>query len=360
MNDFPKPFIFTLLGLALISTLTLYSAASGHIFPWAYKQMMCYLFGFLCLYGLSKLDVHIFYDYAYIFYFIALILLLCTSVLGHIGMGAKRWINLGIFNIQPSELMRVALIIVLARYFTDYGHEIKRTIYLLIPILIVLLPIGIIIKQPDLGTSILILGTSGVIAFIAGVQWWKFGLALGSLSISIPFLWHYLHEYQRNRILIFLNPESDPQNAGYHIMQSKIAIGSGGLWGTGYLKGPQSHLNFLPEKHTDFIFTMFFEEWGLLASSLLMLLYLYLIFYGYHIALNSKSRFHQLLAISISTALFFYVGVNLSMVVGLLPVVGIPLPFISYGRTSLISLMITQGILMAIYRYNHQKVRHFS
>ena len=279
-------------------------------------------------------------------------MLLVVDVAGHTGMGAQRWINLGFFKLQPSELMKLAIVLQLARYFSNTPLEEIRTIRgIIVPIIIVAVPVAFIMIQPDLGTSLMVLFCATALFYLAGIQWWKFGLALGGVAAAAPILWHFLHDYQKNRILTFLDPERDPQGAGYHIIQAKIALGSGGAWGKGFLSGTQSHLNFLPEKHTDFIFTMFSEEFGMVGGIVILFLNLILISYGYWFAfrIHPSNYFGKMVILGLNTNYFLYVFINVAMVIGLLPVVGIPLPLISYGGTVIISVMASFGIMQSFY-----------
>ena len=265
-------------------------------------------------------------------------------------MGAQRWINFGLFTLQPSELMKIAMVLVLARYFhTSSLQTIESTKGIIPPLLMALFPAALIILQPDLGTALMLLFTTGAIFFAVGVQVWKFAVVFIGGLVSMPIAWAFLHDYQRNRVLTFLDPERDPLGAGYHIIQSKIALGSGGVFGKGFLKGTQSHLNFLPEKHTDFIFTMLSEEFGMMGAVLIVVLNFLILAYSYSFALKSTSYFGKLVAIGLATNYFMYVFINISMVLGLIPVVGIPLPLISYGGTVMLSIMASFGIILSVH-----------
>ena len=264
-------------------------------------------------------------------------------------MGAQRWINLGFMKLQPSELMKIALVLALARYFNSRTLQSIETIKgIIIPILMVMIPVGLVLIQPDLGTALMLLFTAGAMFFVVGVQLWKFAIIILGGIVSLPIGWHFLHDYQKNRVLTFLNPERDPLGTGYHIIQSKIALGSGGVFGKGFLNGTQSHLNFLPEKHTDFIFTMLSEEFGLIGAVLVILINFLIIACSFVFALRSSSYFGKLVAIGLTTSYFLYVIINIAMVLGLLPVVGVPLPLISYGGTVIISVMTGFGIILAV------------
>jgi rod shape determining protein RodA len=338
--------------LATIGCLILYSAAGGKITPWALNQGIRFGMGFVIMIVASLIPPEFYYKLSTPFYIFTLLLLIIVEVAGYTGMGAQRWIDLGIIKLQPSELMKIAVVLELAKYFSNTPLDDIKTIKgILIPTLIVAVPVGLIMIQPDLGTSLMILFCAVSLFYLAGVQWWKFAIAIGSIASAAPILWHFLHTYQKNRILTFLNPERDPQGTGYHIIQAKIALGSGGLWGKGFLSGTQSHLNFLPEKHTDFIFTMFSEEFGIMGGAFILLLNLILISYGYWFAfrIHNSNYFGKMVILGLNTNYFLYVFINIAMVIGLLPVVGVPLPLISYGGTVIISVMSSFGIILSFY-----------
>ncbi len=353
-------FIGIIILLAAIGCLTLYSAAGGNISPWALNQAVRFCVGLGVMLVAALIQPEFYYKIATPFYIATLLLLVVVEVAGHTGMGAQRWINLGFFKLQPSELMKIAIVLELARYFSTTPLESIRSLKgLLIPAAIVGAPVGLIMIQPDLGTSLMILFCAVVLFYLAGVQWWKFALAGGAIAAAAPVLWHFLHNYQKNRILTFLNPERDPQGAGYHIIQAKIALGSGGLSGKGYLSGTQSHLNFLPEKHTDFIFTMFSEEFGMLGGAFILYLNLILISYGYWLAfrIHNGNYFGKMVILGLNTNYFLYVFINIAMVIGLLPVVGVPLPLMSYGGTVIISVMASFGIMLSFYANRDRELK---
>lgn len=336
--------------LAGIGTLMLYSAANGKWEGWAFNHLLRFVFGLLVMFTVSMVNIKLFLRYAYHFYFIVLILLIVVEVAGYTGMGATRWIDLKIIKIQPSELMKIALVTALARYFhTTTLHNIETIRGILPPLFMALVPVILIILQPDLGTAMMLLFTTGIIFFVVGVQVKKFITVAGIAAVLMPIAWHFLHDYQKLRVLTFLNPESDPLGAGYHIMQSKIALGSGGLLGKGFLQGTQSHLNFLPEKHTDFIFTMLSEEFGLIGGVVIIFINMVILLYSYSFAMKTTSYFGKLLIIGLTTNYFLYIFINIAMVLGLLPVVGIPLPLISYGGTVMLSVCFSFGLIMAVY-----------
>lgn len=334
--------------VACIGFLTLYSAALGSMEPWALKQMIRFVMGMGILLAASMVDIRVWMRQSYVFYGISVALLIAVQIKGTIGMGAQRWIDLGFIQLQPSELMKVSLVMALARYFhSQAAEDIGRFTSLAIPLMMVLVPVALVLKQPDLGTALMLMMSAGALFFIAGVRLWIFGVAIGGALGIVPIAWQFLHDYQRKRLVVFLNPDEDPLGAGYHITQSKIALGSGGLWGKGYMMGTQSRLNFLPEKQTDFIFTMFAEEWGMLGGVILLVLYALLVAWGYSIAMRCRSQYSRLLSLGVVTTFFLYFFINTAMVMGLVPVVGVPLPLISYGGTSMLSLLFGFGLVMS-------------
>ena len=335
--------------LAAIGVVMLYSAANGSWQPWAFAQLMRFGLGFGVMMVLAFMDLKVFLRFSYLFYFAVLGLLFIVEISGYVGMGAQRWINLGFMKLQPSELMKIALVMALARYFNSVTLQgIESIKGIIIPLIMVMVPVGLVLMQPDLGTALMLLFTAGAMFFVVGIQLWKFGLVIIGIVTSLPIAWQFLHNYQKNRVLTFLDPERDPLGAGYHIIQSKIALGSGGVFGKGFLNGTQSHLNFLPEKHTDFIFTMLSEEFGIIGAVFVILINFLIIAYSYVFALRTASYYGKLLAIGLTTSYFLYVIINIAMVLGLLPVVGVPLPLISYGGTVILSVMSSFGIILAI------------
>lgn len=342
-------YIFLIIILAGVGTMTLYSAANGNWEPWAIRHISRFGVAVLIMLGLAMVNIRYYYNGAYAFYFITLFLLFAVEIGGHIGMGAQRWINLGLFKIQPSELMKIGMVLFLARYFSTTTLQNIRTLRgIIIPAVMTFLPVALICLQPDLGTALMLLFTATIMLFVVGVQWWKFALVGIAAGAMLPIAWNFLHEYQQNRVLTFLNPERDPLGAGYHIIQSKIAFGSGGIFGKGFLHGTQTHLNFLPEKHTDFIFTMFSEEFGMIGSLTLVLLNILVIAMGYIFAFRINNYFAKLVVVGLNTNYFLYVFINIAMVMGVLPVVGIPLPLISYGGTVMFSIMSSFGIILCM------------
>jgi rod shape determining protein RodA len=348
--------ILLLTTIACVGFAMLYSAANGKIDPWASRQMARFGIGIGIMLMVGLVDLRIWLRIAYPLYAVGLVLLVAVDVVGEIGMGAQRWIDLGIIQLQPSEVMKIAIVLALARYFHGASYEdVGRPIYLMVPILMILVPVALVMKQPDLGTAMMLLMVGGALFFLAGVRLWKFAVVIAAGIGCVPVAWQFLHEYQRNRVLIFMNPESDPLGTGYHITQSKIALGSGGLMGKGFLMGTQSHLSFLPERQTDFIFTMLAEELGMVGGITLLLLYSLLIAYGLIIAMRCRNQFGRLVGLGVSTNLFLYVFINIAMVMGLIPVVGIPLPLISYGGTAMLTVLFGFGLVMSV--YIHRDIR---
>lgn len=349
-------FLLLLFFVATIGFISLYSAAGGHIEPWAGKQAVRFLAGMAGLLVVAVIDLRLWYRVAYVFLGVVTMMLLWVDIKGHIGMGAQRWINLGFMQLQPSELMKIATVLVLARFFSNATPEnMRNPFFLLVPLGIVIVPIILVLVQPDLGTALKIVMVSGAMFFMAGLSYWVFAGVLAGAVAALPVAWHFMHDYQKKRVLTFLDPESDPLGAGYHISQSKIALGSGGISGKGFLQGTQSHLNFLPEKQTDFIFTLFTEEWGLIGGLCLIFLFAAIVAYGYVMALQSQNQFGRLLSIGIIVNFSLYVFINIGMVMGLLPVVGVPLPMISHGGTATLSVLFGFGLFMSAYVHRDVK-----
>ncbi|MBL6959434.1 MAG: rod shape-determining protein RodA [Rhodospirillales bacterium] len=343
-------FVLLLCLTAGVGFAMLYSAGNGSFDPWASRHMVRFGIGLLVMLVVALTDIRLWLRYAYVFYGISLLLLAAVEVTGSVGMGAQRWIDLGFFNVQPSELMKITLVLALARYFHGASiDDIMRPVYLIAPILMVMAPSALVLRQPDLGTALMLIIGSGAIFFLAGVRLWKFGVVLALALGSLPVIWQFLRDYQKQRVLTFLNPESDPLGSGYHIIQSKIALGSGGLFGKGFMQGTQSHLNFLPEKQTDFIFTMLAEEFGLVGGVGLVGLYVLLMAYGVAISVSCRNQFGRLVGMGVTFTFFLYVFINVAMVMGVIPVVGVPLPLISYGGTAMMTLLFGFGLLMSVY-----------
>ena len=354
--------VFLLVLLAVIGLAMLFSAANAQWDPWASRQLIRFAVGIVLMIAVALTDIRIWMRHAYTLYFMVLVLLIAVEVLGKTGMGAQRWINIGFIQIQPSEIMKITLVLALARYFHGLTlEEITRPARFLVPLLLLGAPVVLVLRQPDLGTAIMLAMTAGIIFFLAGIRAWKFGVLFGTALAAFPVAWAFMHEYQKKRILTFLNPESDPLGAGYHILQSKIALGSGGIFGKGYLHGTQSHLNFLPEKQTDFIFTMLAEEFGMAGGIILLGIYILVSIYGFAIALRVRNQFGRLVSLGIVGTFFFYVFINIAMVMGLIPVVGVPLPLISYGGTAMVSLLIGFGFILCAHVHRDIRIgRHGS
>lgn len=339
--------LFLLLAIAIFGMVVLYSA-SGSSELAMQKQGSFFAVAFCAMFVIAQVPVDFMRRMAPWLYGVGVVLLMLVLVIGIGAKGAQRWLGVGGIRFQPSEIMKLAMPITIAA-FLSRQYLPPRFLHIVITLMLIAVPTALIIKQPDLGTAILVLVSGMVVLFYAGLQWWYIALALAGFGASLWPVWHYmLHDYQQKRILMLLNPESDPLGAGWNIIQSKTAIGSGGLHGKGWLEGTQSRLDFLPEGHTDFIIAVMSEEFGLLGVILLIIAYILVIARGMHIAINAQDNFGRLLAASISTTFFVYVFVNMGMVAGMLPVVGVPLPFISQGGTAIVALMSGFGILMAI------------
>ncbi|WP_127902593.1 rod shape-determining protein RodA [Solirhodobacter olei] len=347
--------VVLLIAVASAGFLMLYSVAGGSLQPWAEPQMLRFVAGLIVMFIFAFVPTWFWRNISGVAYLIALALLVLVDVAGSVGMGAQRWINLGFMRLQPSELGKIALVMLLASYYDWLDvKKVSRPFWVLVPLVLTLVPMALVMKQPDLGTAILMMLGAGVVMFVAGVSPWYFaGIGvLGSGLITAVMMsrgthWQLLKDYQYKRIDIFLDPGSDPLGAGYHIMQAKIALGSGGWAGRGFLQGTQSRLNFLPEKHTDFIFTTLGEEFGFLGTTSLLILYALIVLFCLHSALNNKDRFSSLLTIGVAATFFFYFAVNMAMVMGLAPVVGVPLPLVSYGGSAMLVLMGAFGLVQS-------------
>ena len=327
----------------------LYSAANGDYQPWASRQMTRFAVALVPMIAAALIDIRYWYRSAYWIYGVALVLVIAVDVRGITGMGAQRWIGLGFMQLQPSEVMKLALVLALARYFHSVSAEdVGRLRYLIVPALMVAFPVLLVLKQPDLGTAMMLAAAGAAVFFLAGIRLWMFAAGTVAALAMAPLAWSFLRGYQKTRLYTFLDPDRDPLGAGYHILQSKIALGSGGLFGKGFLAGTQSHLSFLPEKQTDFIFTMIAEEFGLIGGLGLLALYVLVILYCFVIALRSHNQFGRLLGLGIAVNFFLYAFINTAMVIGLIPVVGVPLPLISYGGTAMVTVMLGFGLLMNV------------
>ncbi len=340
------PLLFALLLLAIIGLIVIYSAGSQDS-GLMLRQIFRLLLGFIIMVAIAQIHPSSLSHWSPWIFAAGILMLVLVLVLGEVGKGAQRWLNLGLFRFQPSELMKLALPMMIA-YYLGHAPLPPRKLRLLACSLLLIIPTFLVAKQPDLGTA-LIIASSGIFGlFLAGIRWRLIISMFVLLAASAPFAWNMMHEYQQRRVLTFINPETDPLGAGYHIIQSTIAIGSGGVYGKGWLNGTQSHLDFLPERSTDFIFAVLSEEFGLIGVLLLLSIYLFITARGLMIASQAQDTFTRLLAGSLTLTCFVYVFVNIGMVSGLLPVVGVPLPLISYGGTSLVTIMASFGILMSI------------
>lgn len=341
------PFLLLITAITGIGVAALYSVAGGSLDPWASRHVVRYCIGLGILFAVALIDIKWLIRLAYPTCLIALLLLAAVPFWGVESGGAQRWLGVGDTSFQPSELMKVALVLAIARYYQWLPPEkVSRPQWLIVPLLMIAVPILLALDQPDLGTAALF-GIIGFgLLFLAGVSWFYFVAGAAGVIAALPHVWERLHDYQRERVLTFIDPERDPLGSGYHILQSKIAIGSGGVAGKGFMQGTQAQLNFLPEKHTDFIFTMFAEEMGFLGAILLLSLYLLALLFIAYMALRCRSTFARLVAIGMGLSLFAYVFINVAMVTGLVPVVGVPLPLVSYGGTSMLTMMVALGLVL--------------
>ncbi len=341
-------FVLLLCALAAVGYAALYSVAGGAPRPYADPDTMRFAAGLIMMIVVAMIDPRWLVRLAWPLYAVSLALLVAVLRYGHVGKGAQRWIDLGGLQIQPSELMKIALVLLLAAWFRKATWErIGNPLFLIVPVLAIVAPVMLILKEPNLGTAVITAAVGAAVMFAAGVRWWKFALVLAPIPLVARFAYSHLHDYQQARIETFLHPESDPLGAGYNILQSKIALGSGGMWGKGYLNGTQAHLDFLPEKQTDFIFSIIGEETGFVGAVAVMALLCLIVLTGMAIALRCRNQFGRLLALGISFNFFMYVFVNIAMVMGAIPVGGVPLPLISHGGSAMLTVMFGFGLLMA-------------
>ena len=347
--------LISILLLGTISSFSMYSTDGGELLYHSKSHILRFIIFYFLMILLSFLSIRFWHSIGYLFYIIVLGLLFWASFYGVTASGSQRWVSLYFINIQPSELMKIAIIVCFAKFYhRSQISDVNNFKNLMIAIIILLLPISLVISQPDLGTSILIALSGIVVLWLAGLNFKYFIYSFITLVISLPFIIAFLKPYQKLRVLTFFDPDKDPLGAGYQIIQSKIAVGSGGLTGKGYLKGTQSYLEFLPEKHTDFIFTLFSEEHGFIGSSLLLLIYAVIVFRTLRIGSLARSFFAKLFCYGFASANFIYISINMSMVLGLLPIVGSPLPIMSYGGSSMLATMIGFGIVMSSKIHNRQ------
>jgi len=357
LRSFDFTLMFCILIIGIISIFAMYSTDGGDALYHTKNHILRFIIFFSLMIFMSFVNIKFWHATGYVFYIIVLLLLIGASFYGVTAQGSQRWINLYFINLQPSELMKIAIIVCFAKYYHRVQiNNVNKITTLAIPMVILTIPIFLVVAQPDLGTSILIALSGLMVLWLAGVNVKYFVYSSLIFIISAPFVISFLKPYQKLRILTFFNPDKDPLGAGYQIIQSKIAVGSGGLFGKGFLKGTQGYLEFLPEKHTDFIFTLFSEEFGFLGSLVLLLIYAIIIFRVVRIGYQSRSFFGRLFCFGFASAIFIYISVNMCMVLGLLPIVGSPLPIMSYGGSSMLATMIGFSIVMSTNIYQRQLI----
>ncbi len=347
--------VLVVTAVAAVGFLMLFSVAGGDLDPWARDQMQRFGLGFVLMFIVAFVPIWFWRNLAGVAYLVSITLLLLVEFFGDVGMGAQRWLDLGFIRLQPSEMMKFTLVMMLAAYY-DWldAKRTSRPLWVAIPVLMILVPTALVLMQPNLGTAMMLLMVGAIVCFIAGVSLWYFAavgvMAAGAITSVFTLRgteWQFLHDYQYARIDTFLDPTADPLGAGYNIIQAKIALGSGGWTGKGFMQGTQSRLNFLPEKHTDFIFTTLAEEFGFVGAFSLLLLYGLIILFCVVSALQNKDRFASLLTLGVAANFFLYLAVNLSMVMGMAPVVGVPLPLLSYGGSALLVIMVAFGLVQS-------------
>ena len=354
LRALPWRVLFLVMAIGGFGLVVLYSAAphaGGSLFPWALSQGLKFAIFLAMALFMSRIRVEVWRNAAWPAFGLILLMLVAVEALGAVSGGSRRWLDTGLIRLQPSELMKLTLVLALAKYYDQLPPgEVRGWNALWPAALAIFIPALLVLTQPDLGTATMIAAGGIVVVFLAGVPLRLFGAAAALVAAALPIVWSRMHDYQRNRVLIFLNPESDPLRTGYHITQSKIAIGSGGVLGKGFLHGTQSHLDYLPEGHTDFVFATMAEEWGLLGGLFIIGAFLLLCRWGLRVADRAPTRFGRLAAAGLTMTIFFYVAINLMMVMGLAPVVGIPLPLVSFGGTAMLTVMLCIGVLMSIER----------
>lgn len=358
----PWGVIIPLILLVCFGAAVLYSAAGGNLMPWALLHVVRFAVFLAMAMIIARFSRDFVRMMALPVYVLLLLMLMAVEAMGFVGGGSQRWLNLGFMTLQPSELMKPAVVLILARFYDMLPPAATREFTsLLIPGVLIGLPVGLVMTQPDLGTSLAIIFGAVVVMFLAGLPlvWFVSAGLAGMAAIPLAFFFA-LHDYQQRRVMTFLDPESDPLGSGYHITQSKIAIGSGGLFGKGFGNGSQSHLNYLPEPHTDFVFATMAEEWGMMGGLFVLFVFGVLLHWGLKVATGTRDRFGQLLAAGLTATIFFYAAINLMMVMGLAPVVGIPLPFMSHGGSSMLTIMICVGLIMAVERWNTREPGSFA
>jgi rod shape determining protein RodA len=346
--------VFINILIACIGFAMLYSVAGGEWEPWAARQSVRFAGALLIMLTIAVIDIRYWMAFAYPAWAIGVFLLVAVEFAGAIGMGGQRWLDIGFMRLQPSELTKIAVVMALARYFHGRNYDQSRSLKsLFTPMLLVFIPVALVVRQPDLGTALMIIAGGIAILFLAGLPAWLFVVGGVAVAAAIPVGWQFLRDYQKDRVLTFLNPESDPLGAGYQITQSKIALGSGGMTGKGFLEGTQSQLNFLPEMKTDFIFTVLAEEFGLVGALIVLVLYGIVLGYGLLMGIGCRNQFGRLMAGGLAITLFLYVLINVGMVMGLMPVVGVPLPMISYGGSAMLTWMIAYGLILSVATHRH-------
>ena len=343
-------YVLLLCMLAGVGYVALYSAAGGSPDPYASRHIIRFGVGLVVMIGVALVDIRLIEKFSYVVYGGSVVLLILVLRMGHVGKGAQRWIELGGLQLQPSELAKIGLVMALAAWFHKASWEkMGNPLFLVPPALMIVVPVVLILKEPNLGTAVITAIVGAAVVLAAGIRWWKVALVAIPIPFAAQFAFSHLHDYQRARITTFMNPESDPLGAGYNIIQSKIALGSGGLWGKGFLQGTQGHLNFLPEKQTDFIFTMLAEEFGLVGGLALLALLGTIVLGGLAIALRCRNHYGRLLGLGIAVNFFMYVFVNIAMVMGAIPVGGVPLPLVSHGGSAMLTAMFGFGLLMSVH-----------
>ena len=346
----PWSFVLLLCAVAGVGYVALYSAGGGAAEPYAGRHAIRFGFGVVLMLSIAMIDIRVIARFAWLGWLGGVGLLVLVLLHGNIGKGAQRWIDIGPLQLQPSELMKIMLALTLAAWFHRASWErVGNPLFLIPPAIMVLIPVGLILRQPNLGTALITAMLGAAMFWAAGVRWWKFAIGFAGVAVAAPIAYRSLHDYQRARITTFLDPESDPLGAGYNIIQSKIGLGSGGLWGKGFLQGTQGHLNFLPERQTDFIFSMLAEEFGFVGAVTTLVLLMLVVAFCYVVAFRSRHQFGRLLAIGLGTNYFLYVFVNVAMVTGSIPVGGVPLPLISHGGSAMLTVMLGFGLLLSAY-----------
>jgi len=347
--------------IAMAGIAMLYSVANAQFQPWALRQIGHFALGLIVLLAAAVVDIRVWMSLAYPAYGFALLLLIAVDLVGHVGLGAQRWISIGPLDLQPSELMKIALILAMSRFLHGKSiEEVSKPVPLAIGLAMMGIPAIFVVLQPNLGTTLIIVADGCSLLFLAGLSWWWIAPTLAAIAAAIPLAWRFvLHDYQKARVETFLDPESDALGKGWNITQAKIAIGSGGVAGKGFTQGTQSRLNFLPEKQTDFIWTSFCEEFGFVGALALLVLFAVVIFYGVQTAMSARSQFGRLLAMGVILNFFFYIMINGLMVMGLIPVVGIPMPLLSYGGSAMLTVMFGFGLLMSVHIHRQVEIpRH--